>query len=79
MAEAAKNIAADIARWAIIIFVILGALQQLNILPQLISTLTIGVVAFFVIAGGVAFGLGGKDAAADAVAGFRKRLPKDKK
>ncbi len=73
------DIAADVARWAIMAFVLLGALQQLNILPELVSTLTIGVVAFFVIAGGLAFGLGSKDAAADVVANFRKRLPKQKK
>lgn len=73
------DIAADVARWAIMAFVLLGALQQLNILPDLVSTLTIGVVAFFVIAGGLAFGLGGKEAAADVIVTFRKRLPKDKK
>jgi hypothetical protein len=72
------DIAADVARWAIMAFVLLGALQQLNILPELISTITIGAVAFFVIAGGLAFGLGGKDAAADTIANFRKRLPKQK-
>jgi hypothetical protein len=65
---------ADLAKWAILVFVFLGALQQLNILPQLISTLTIGVMAFFVIAGGVAFGLGGKEAAAGMVASIGKKL-----
>ncbi len=70
------DIAADVAKWAIMVFVLLGALQQLNILPELVSTLTIGVVAFLVIAGGLSFGLGGKEAAADVIANFRKRLPK---
>ncbi len=72
------DIAADIARWAIIVFVVLGALEQLNILPQLISTITIGAVAFFVIAGGLAFGLGGKDAAASAISRIGKNIPKQK-
>lgn len=72
------DMAADIARWAIIIFVVLGALEQLNILPQLISTITIGAVAFFVIAGGIAFGLGGKDAAAGAISRIGKNIPKQK-
>jgi hypothetical protein len=49
-------------------------LQQLNILPQLISTITIGVVAFFVIAGGVAFGLGGKESAAGVVTSIGKKF-----
>jgi len=70
------DLLSDLAKWAIIVFVVLGALQQLNILPQLISTLTIGVVAFFVIAGGVAFGLGGKDAAAGLLVSISKRFPK---
>ena len=70
------DLLSDFAKWAIIVFVVLGALQQLNILPQLISTITIGVVAFAVIAGGVAFGLGGKDAAADLIVSVRKRFPK---
>ena len=68
------DLLADLARWAIVTFVFLGALQQLDILPQLISTLTIGVMAFFVIAGGVAFGLGGKDAAAGMIAGIGKKF-----
>jgi hypothetical protein len=68
------DLLADLARWAIVVFVVLGALQQLDILPQLISTLTVGVMAFFVIAGGVAFGLGGKEAAADLIASARKKF-----
>jgi hypothetical protein len=73
------DIVGEVARYAIIVFVVLGALQQLNILPQLISTLTIGVVAFFVIAGGVAFGLGGKDAAAGTLKAIADKMPKEKK
>jgi hypothetical protein len=73
---ATADFAADIAKWAIMVFVVLAALQQLNILPSLISTITIGTVAFFVIAGGIAFGLGGKDAAADLLKSVAKRLPK---
>jgi hypothetical protein len=70
------DLLADLAKWSIIVFVVLGALQQLNILPQLISTLTIGVMAFFVIAGGVSFGLGGKEAAAGLIAGIGKKFNK---
>lgn len=70
------DLLADLTRWAIVIFVVLGALQQLNILPQLISTLTIGVMAFFVIAGGVAFGLGGKNAAEGLIADLGKKFKK---
>ena len=76
---ATADFAADIAKWAIMVFVVLAALQQLNILPSLISTITIGTVAFFVISGGIAFGLGGKDAAADLLKTVSKSLPKGKK
>jgi hypothetical protein len=34
------------------------------------------VIYFFVLAGAIAFGLGGKDAAADLIARVRKNLPK---
>lgn len=66
------DVLADVARWAIVVFATLAALVQLNIAVALIQTLWTGVVALFAIAGGVAFGLGGKDAAADAIARVRK-------
>ena len=53
-----------IARWAIWTFTIIAALMQLNIANQILSTLVTGLVAMLAIAGGLAFGLGGKDAAA---------------
>lgn len=65
-----------IARWSIWIFAILAILYQLKIAPALIQTLFSGIVALLVVAGGLAFGLGGKDAAADVVAGLRRRFKK---
>jgi small-conductance mechanosensitive channel len=53
-----------IAKWAIWIFAILAALYQLGIAGPFIQTLFTGFVAMIVIAGGLAFGLGGKDVAA---------------
>ena len=53
-----------IAKWAIWVFAILAALYQLGIAGPFIQTLFTGFVAMVVIAGGLAFGLGGKDAAA---------------
>jgi hypothetical protein len=52
-----------IAKWAIWIFAILTALFHLGIAPGLIQTLFMGIVVAFAIATGLAFGLGGKDAA----------------
>jgi len=53
-----------IAKWAIWIFAILAALFQLGIAGVFIQTLFTAFVAMLAIAGGLAFGIGGKDAAA---------------
>lgn len=66
--EAAKLSSADflsgIAKWAILIFSFMAALVQLQIAPNLIQVLFTGLVAMLALAGGLAFGLGGKDHAA---------------
>jgi hypothetical protein len=57
------NIFANIARFAIIGFAALIALEQLQIAPALINELFGAVVAAAAIAFGLSFGLGGQDAA----------------
>ena len=57
------NIFAGIARWAIIGFAALIALEQLQITPTLLNELFGATVAALAIAFGLAFGLGGQDAA----------------
>jgi len=57
------GIFAGIARWAIIGFAALVALEQLQITPSLINELFGAVVAAVAIAFGLAFGLGGQEAA----------------
>jgi len=52
---------AAVTRWAIVIFAILAALVQLNVAKDFITELFMGFVAMLAIAGGLAFGLGGKD------------------
>lgn len=49
------------AKYTMIAFAVLAALSQLKIAAILIQTLFIGFVAMLTIAGGLAFGLGGKD------------------
>lgn len=51
------------AKWIIIIFAILIAMDQIAILEGFSQILFMGVVGMMTIAGGLAFGLGGKDAA----------------
>ena len=50
--------------WVVVIFGFLTALLQLGVAAQIINTLITGVIAMFVLAGGLAFGLGGKEIAA---------------
>ncbi len=64
---------AGVTKWAIWIFAIMAALFQLGLFRELVNTLLTGLVAMLAIAGGLAFGLGGKDYAQD----FLERLKKD--
>lgn len=58
--EAAKLLAA-ISWWIIVIFGILIALNQLGVAVAIINTVITGLIAMGALAGGLAFGLGGKD------------------
>ena len=64
----------SIARWAILIFGFIIALTQLGIAPALIQTIVIGLIAMLALAGGLAFGLGGKDQAAKLIDKIRQDL-----
>ena len=55
---------AAVTKWAIIVFALLAALLQLNVAADLINTFLTAFFAMVAIAGGLAFGLGGKDVAA---------------
>ncbi len=50
--------------WVVMIFGMLAAAVQLNIAVSIINTLITGIIAMLALAGGLAFGLGGKDVAA---------------
>jgi len=63
-----------IAKWAIWIFAILAALYQLGIAGPFVQTLFTGFVAMIVIAGGLAFGLGGRDVAARYIEKLREDI-----
>lgn len=65
---------ATVARWAINIFVILAVLAQLGVAADLVRILFTGLVAMLAVAGGIAFGLGGQNAAKDTIEGVRKKL-----
>lgn len=71
--DSAKSIAM-VGRWAVLVFVFLVVLNQLGIASDLIRILFGGLVAMVALAGGLAFGLGGKDAARDIIEKLRKKL-----
>lgn len=71
--DTAKTIA-SVARWSIIVFVILAVLNQLGVASDLIRILFTGFVAMIAIAGGIAFGLGGQKAASEIIESIRKKL-----
>lgn len=66
--------AGGIAKWAIWIFAVLAAIAQLGIAGAFAQTLFTGLVAMLALAGGLAFGLGGKDAAARYIDNLRKDI-----
>lgn len=59
--------------WATAIFGLLASLMQLGVAPMLLNTVITGVIAMFAIAGGIAFGLGGKDYAAHLLNKLKER------
>ena len=65
---------ASLAKWAIIVFMLLAALTQLGIAKELIQILFTGFVAMIALAGGIAFGLGGQNTAKDILEAIRKKL-----
>ncbi|OGH06084.1 MAG: hypothetical protein A2W22_04175 [Candidatus Levybacteria bacterium RBG_16_35_11] len=65
---------ATVARWAIIVFVILAVLTQLGVAADLVKTLFTGFVGMLALAGGIAFGLGGQSAAKDSLDEIRKKF-----
>lgn len=65
---------AVISKWSIIIFGIFAAMIQLGIASSLVSTIFVGIVAMLALAGGLAFGLGGKDEAAAILKKLREEI-----
>lgn len=67
---------AVVTRWAIFVFAIFAVLIHLGIAQTLIGTLFTGFVAMVAIAGGLAFGLGGKEYAGELIDALKKSIKK---
>lgn len=63
--QAAGLMSADllgsVIQWAVMIFTVLATLDQLKVAQAFVQTLFTGIIAMLAIAGGLAFGLGGRD------------------
>lgn len=60
------------AKYTIITFAVLAALSQLQIAEILINVMFIGFISFLTIAGGLAFGLGGKEVIQELLKDIKK-------
>ena len=69
-----SHLLGTMTRSAIWTFAVIMALSQLGIAPQYMYTLFAGFVAMLALAGGLAFGLGGKDAASRLIADIGSEL-----
>ena len=72
------HLLAAVVRWAIWVFAIIFALSQLGIAREFMLTLFTGIVAMLALAGGLAFGLGGKDAAAEFIKKVQHEIKEEK-
>ena len=71
------QIVSMIAKWSIWVFAILAILYQLGIAPALMEIFFFGIVAMLAISFGLAFGLGGKEVAAEILQDLKKKLRKE--
>lgn len=68
------NMAGSVAKWAIWLFAVIAALTQLGIATEMLQTLFTGIIVALALAFGLAFGLGGKEAAASTIARLRSEI-----
>ena len=68
----ASNFLGSLTWWAMVVFGFLAALSQLGIATAIVNSIVTGFVAMLALAGGIAFGLGGKDYAASLVNRLRE-------
>ncbi|HNP79381.1 MAG TPA: hypothetical protein PKI00_00830 [Candidatus Pacearchaeota archaeon] len=74
MGVSLTNFVGSAVKWAIYVFAIFAILLQLGIAASIVNTLVVGFVATLTIAFGLAFGLGGKEAAARIIEEAKNKL-----
>lgn len=75
---AGAGMLSTITWWAIVLFGVFAALLQLNVAAAIIQTLVTGVIAMLALAGGLAFGLGGKEYASHLLDKLRRSTESDR-
>ncbi len=68
------GLAGSIAKWAIWLFAVLAALDQLQVASAFIQTLFTGIVVAVSLAVGLSFGLGGQEAASRTIERVRSEI-----
>lgn len=68
------GILGGIVRWGIYILAIFAILLQLNVATTIVNAFILGFIGMLSLAFGLAFGLGGKDAAAKIIEDIRRKL-----
>lgn len=64
----------SVAWWVVVIFGFLTALVQLGVAVSIINTLITGLIAMMALAGGLAFGLGGKEYASEMLKAVKDEI-----
>ena len=75
--ESASSTLSVFTKSTILFFTVLIMLNQLGVAQDLIRIFFTGLVAMIALAGGLAFGLGGKDAAKELLDELRKRMGRE--
>lgn len=61
------DLLASVTQWSVMVFTILATLDQLKVASAFVQTLFTGIIAMVAIAGGLAFGMGGREHASRAL------------
>jgi len=70
------NMLGTVAKYAIWVFAFIIAFGQLGVAPAYMQILFAGIIGMFAVAGALAFGLGGKDAASNWISKLRDEMRK---
>ena len=68
------NLAGTVAKYAIWVTAVLAVLNQLGVAPEFVQTLFTGIVVALALGFGLAFGLGGKEAAGRTIERIRSEI-----